>query len=179
MFSGKSLELICRAKSARDDGLTVCAAVAVVGREARHHIVSHAGTRLAATSVSDPIELFSVARGHDVVLIDEAQFLDREVIDVVDALVCKGARVVVAGLDLDFRGEPFGFMAELMRLADRVDHLTAVCSRCGARATLTQRLREGVPVPLADPVIDLGSEGYEPRCERCFHEERSISAPPR
>ena len=104
----------------------------------------------------------------EVVAIDEAQFFDWSIAEVCNQLAERGLRVIVAGLDMDFRGEPFGPVPLLMAQAEIVDKLHAVCVICGAPATRTQRLIEGHPAYYDDPVILVGAqESYEPRCRRC------------
>lgn len=103
-----------------------------------------------------------------VVCFDEAQFFQPELSQVVDSLVLNGYRVIVAGLDTDFRGEPFEQMANLLAKADRVDKLTAICMQCGGTATRTQRLINGAPAPYTAPRIQVGGdEMYEARCRDC------------
>jgi thymidine kinase len=105
-----------------------------------------------------------------VIGIDEAQFFDPEVVEVARALAEKGIRVLVAGLDMDFRGEPFGPMPLLMSVAEHVDKLHAICMVCGDEASRTQRLVNGKPARYDDPVVIVGaSELYEARC-RIHHE---------
>src|SRR5699024_531103 len=102
---------------------------------------------------------------YDVVAIDEAQFFDDSIIAFVTKLANEGKRVIVAGLDQDFKGEPFGPMPHLLAIAEHVTKLQAVCSVCGAPASRTQRLIDGQPASVDDPVILVGaSESYEPRC---------------
>jgi thymidine kinase len=104
----------------------------------------------------------------NVVAIDEVQFFDEGIIDVCNHLADRGKRLIVAGLDLDFRGEPFGPMPRLMTIAEHVDKLHAICVVCGAPASRTQRLLNGQPTRYDDPVILVGgSESYEARCRRC------------
>ena len=104
------------------------------------------------------------------VAIDEAQFFDAEIVDIVDELADKKVRVIVAGLDTDFRGEPFGPMPELMARAEHVEKLQAICMVCGEPASRTQRLVNGKPARYDDPVVIVGAaELYEARC-RAHHE---------
>ena len=104
----------------------------------------------------------------DVVAIDEVQFFDWHVVDLCNQLADGGKRVIMAGLDLDFRGEPFGPMPLLMAIAERVDKLHAICVNCGAPATRTQRLVNGKPTRYDAPIIQVGgSESYEARCRHC------------
>jgi thymidine kinase len=102
-----------------------------------------------------------------VIGIDEAQFLDNDIVPLVDSLADKGIRVIVAGLDLNFKGEPFGCMPVLMARAEQVDKLQAICMVCGEPASRTQRLVNGKPARFNDPVIIVGaSEMYEARCRK-------------
>ncbi len=100
--------------------------------------------------------------------IDEVQFFDPGIVGVVRDLVLSGRRVICAGLDLDFRGEPFGPVPTLLALAERVDKLEAICVVCGESATRTQRIVNGVPADYDDPIIVIGAqEAYEARCRAC------------
>ncbi|MEM7124915.1 MAG: thymidine kinase [Chloroflexota bacterium] len=104
----------------------------------------------------------------DVIAIDEVQFFDWQIADICDAFANVGMRVILAGLDQDFRGEPFGPMPLLMAMAERVDKLHAICVVCGAPASRTQRLIDGRPARYDDPIILVGgSESYEARCRSC------------
>jgi thymidine kinase len=106
----------------------------------------------------------------EVVIIDEAQFFDDNIIKVVDDLADRGLRIIIGGLDRNFRGEPFGPMSQLLALAENVTKLTAICVVCGEPATRTQRIIDGKPARYEDPLILVGAkESYEPRC-RCHHE---------
>ena len=99
---------------------------------------------------------------------DEVQFFDKDIVDVCEYLADKGLRVMVAGLDKDFRGEPFGVLPELLTRAEFVTKLTAVCAKCGAPATRTQRLVDGKPASFEDPIVLVGAvDHYEPRCRHC------------
>ena len=105
----------------------------------------------------------------DVVAFDEGQFFSDKLPKLCEDLVAMGKRVIVAGLDLDFRAQPFGPMPHLMALADKVDKLQAVCVKCGRPATRTQRLVNGKPASLSDPLIVIGgAETYEARCRDCY-----------
>ena len=100
--------------------------------------------------------------------IDEAQFLDKGIVRVANDLADRGMRVIIAGTDMDFRGEPFGPMPQLMAVAERVDKLHAICVVCGDLATRNQRLIDGRPAPAEGPTIQVGgAETYEARCRRC------------
>lgn len=170
MFSGKSEELIRRVKRA----LIARQSVAVFkprldNRYHESHVVSHDGERVEAVPVGSAAEMEAhLLSPPQVVAVDEAQFLDRGLVEVAEGLARKGVRVILAGLDMDFRGEPFGIMPELLARAEFVEKLTAICVRCGAPATRTQRLVDGRPARYSDPIILVGAkERYEPRCRAC------------
>jgi thymidine kinase len=168
MFSGKTDELLRRA------GAGALFKPWVDDRHASAEIVSHSGTRRPARVVAGSAELGLRAGGAPLVGIDEGQFFDLGLVEVAESLARAGTHVVVATLDRDFRAVPFPVGAGLIERADRVDLLRAVCGRCGAEATLTQRFLDGAPAPLADTVVRVGGrELYEPRCERCYAEERA------
>lgn len=145
-------------------------------------IVSHDGDKREAqalTGCTDGLNtLKKLAHGDiDVVGIDEVQFFPMEIIDVILELVQEGKRVVVSGLDRDFRGEPFGPMPILLAHADRVTKLRAICVQCGKDASHTQRIIDGRPARYDDPTILVGaSEAYEARCRDCFKIERPARA---
>jgi thymidine kinase len=171
MFSGKTDELIDRYERARSAGADVVALKPVRdGRHAHDRIVSHSAREIPARAVSSAADIGP----HDVVLIDEIQFFGADLPAAVDALRAGGAAVAAAGLDRDFRREPFETTTALVRDADDVLRLAGTCRRCGAPATVTQRLLDGVPAPLDAPRLVVGdAELYEPRCERCWVEERT------
>ena len=169
MFSGKSEELIrrvTRALIARQPAQVF--KPAIDDRFDRLAVASHAGRKLEAQPVVDVAQLeLAVADETHVVAIDEAQFFDEELVALVGRLADKGKRVIIAGLDLDFRGEPFGPMPGLLARAEVVEKLTAIC-RCGRAATRTQRLIRGAPAHYDDPIVLVGAaDSYEPRCREC------------
>ena len=133
-------------------------------------VVSHAGSAFDATAVKSASEVRkSLSPDTTVVAIDEAQFFDAGIIDLVNELAEQDIRVIVAGLDLDFRGEPFGPMPVLISQAERVDKLHAICMVCGEPASRTQRLVNGKPARYDDPIVIVGAdELYEARC-RAHH----------
>jgi thymidine kinase len=140
-------------------------------------VVSRSGAQHQAVTVGKADEIEGQVRDADIVAIEEGQFFDDELPEVVERLADAGKQVVVTGLDRDFRGIPFGPMPRLMALADQVTKLTAICMVCGEPATRTQRLIDGVPAPADSPLIvigGLGDETYEARC-RLHHE---VPAPP-
>jgi thymidine kinase len=169
MFSGKTDELIARARAR---GALVFKPV-VDTRHPSDRVVSHSGAWIDAVAVSDSAELLEAAGAAEMVAIDEVQFFDAGLAEAVDLLRARGSDVVAAGLDLDFRREPFPTTRRLAESAERVERLEARCGLCGRPATVTQRLLNGRPAPLDDPVVRIGDEElYEPRCEECWAEER-------
>ncbi|MFS0863001.1 thymidine kinase [Fredinandcohnia sp. 179-A 10B2 NHS] len=172
MFSGKSEELIRRVRRTQFARQTVQVfKPRIDNRYAAEAVVSHNGTSFDAKPVAKSTDILEdVSANTDVVAIDEVQFFDDGIVEVVQALANRGHRVIVAGLDQDFRGEPFGKVPELLSLAETVTKLQAVCSVCGSPSSRTQRLINGSPASFDDPVILVGaSESYEPRC-RHHHE---------
>ena len=170
MFSGKTEELIRRARRAQIAKQKVQVfKPALDDRYQVEQLASHNGVSFDAITVTDANEIAHlVERDVDVVIVDEVQFFDQCIADVCDDLANAGRRVIVAGLDNDFRGEPFGPVPSLMAQADIVDKLQAICVVCGAPATRTQRLINGQPASYDDPVIRVGaSEVYEARCRHC------------
>ncbi|MHB8869908.1 MAG: thymidine kinase [Thermoleophilia bacterium] len=177
MFSGKSEELmrrLRRASIARQRVVVVKPALDV--RYDASRISSHDGRGWEAFCVqrADEILLVPGVEEADVVAVDEAQFLDDELPHVVQFLADRNKRVIVAALDQDFRGEPFGPVPAVMAMAEFVDKLQAICARCGAPASRTQRLLDGLPAGEHDPLVMVGgTESYEARCRRC-HEVRRV-----
>jgi thymidine kinase len=171
MFSGKTEELMRRVrraiiarkhvqvfKSHLDDRYLGVLAVS-----------SHDGRSVEAIPVDSSAQIAArIDPTAHVIAIDEAQFLDAGIVDVVTWLANSGRRVIIAGTDTDFRGEPFGRMPQLMAIAELVDKLHAICVLCGAPATRNQRLIDGVPAPYDSPTIMVGGrEAYEARCRAC------------
>jgi thymidine kinase len=172
MFSGKTDELIrrlVRATIARQKVQVFKPAIDV--RYAVEKVTSHAGSNFDAVPVERSADILGkLGTDTTVVGIDEAQFMDADVVKVAQELADLGKRVLVAGLDMDFRGEPFGPMPLLMSKAERVDKLHAICMVCGEEASRTQRLVNGKPARYDDPVVIVGAaELYEARC-RVHHE---------
>ena len=167
MFSGKSEELIRRVRRAQIARQRVQVfKPALDDRFDRRQVASHDGARVEAMPVRGSREILEyLESATTVVAIDEAQFLDGDIVEVAETLADRGMRVIVAGLDMDFRGEPFGAMPEILALAEMVDKLQAICMVCGAPASRTQRLVNGRPAQYTDPIIMLGAqEAYEARC---------------
>jgi thymidine kinase len=173
MYSGKSEELIRRVRRALIGRQRVQVFKAAIDtRYSAVDVVSHSGHSTAAQPVGDVGALWAaIEPTTDVVAIDEAQFFGAELAAVCEELAHEGRRVLVAGLDLDFRGEPFGCIPQLMARADVVTKLMAVCALCGApNATRTQRLVGGRPADYSAPLIAVGAADlYEARC-RSHHE---------
>lgn len=170
MFCGKTEELIRRLRRAAIARQTVQVFKPVIDdRYAFGKVTSHSGSDFEAVPVNSSEEILSnLMPGVDVVGIDEAQFFDDGVIDVAQKLADHGLRVIVTGLDTDFRGEPFACMPVMIAKADKVDKLAAICMVCGEPATRTQRLVNGKPAHYHDPIVIVGAaEMYEARCRRC------------
>src|SRR5436305_1199249 len=142
--------------------------VRVVGIVTERDLLRAVAQRARAAAVGRPEEIPGLAEQYDVIGIDEVQFFAQEIVLVIDALVEHGKRVVVSGLDQDFRGLPFGAMPELLCRAELVDKLQAVCHRCGGPATMTQRLIDGRPASADGATIVVGAlDSYEARCRSC------------
>ncbi len=170
MFSGKTEELIRRLRRAEIAKQRVQVfSHNLDTRYGEEQLASHSGANWSATSVQRADQILErLDPKTTVVAIDEAQFFDWRVAEIAGTLADRGIRVIVAGLDLDFRGEPFGPMPLLMAQAEQVDKLSAICVVCGASASRTQRLINGAPAKYDDPVILVGaSEVYEARCRHC------------
>jgi thymidine kinase len=172
MFSGKTDEMIRRLRRATIARQKVQVFKPVIDiRYQVERVTSHAGTAFDAI----PIDKESLITEHlqpdtTVVGIDEAQFFGDEIVGIVQSLADQGVRIIIAGLDMDFRGEPFGCMPVLLAVAERVDKLQAICMTCGEPASRTQRLVNNKPARYDDPIIIVGaSEMYEARC-RMHHE---------
>ncbi|WP_301107300.1 thymidine kinase [Sporosarcina sp.] len=172
MFSGKSEELIRRIRRAEFAKQKIAVFKPEIDdRYSEEAVVSHDGTSMIANPISKAREITNlVTDDFDVVAIDEAQFFDEDIVEVAIGLANRGFRVIIAGLDQDFRGEPFGPMPRLMAVAELVTKLQAVCTVCGSPSSRTQRLIDGRPASYNDPIVLVGaSEAYEPRC-RQHHE---------
>ncbi|MGG1242364.1 thymidine kinase [Bacillus cabrialesii] len=172
MFSGKSEELIRRVKRATYAKQEVRVFKPVIdNRYSEDAVVSHNGTSMTSYAISSAADIWDhISESTDVIAVDEVQFFDKDIVGVLSSLADKGYRVIAAGLDMDFRGEPFGVVPDIMAIAENVTKLQAVCSVCGSPASRTQRLIDGKPASYDDPVIMVGaSESYEARC-RHHHE---------
>ncbi len=167
MFCGKTEELIRRLRRARIAKQHVQVfKPALDHRYNQKKVTSHSGIDLDATPVSSSGEILeALDEDTTVVGVDEVQFFDEEIVAVVEDLAEKTVRVIVAGLDMNFRGEPFGCMPQLMARAERVDKLQAICMVCGRAASRTQRLVDGEPAHYNEPLVVVAAqELYEARC---------------
>lgn len=164
MFSGKTEELIRRLKRARIANLKVeIFKPAVDTRYDVQNIVSHDATQIISTPVVSSLNILLLSEDVDVVGIDEAQFFDQNIVEVCEKLAQKGIRVIVAGLDMDFKGKPFGPMPELLAIADYITKVHAICMQCGNIASFSYRKIAN------ESQVLLGEKNeYEPRCRTCF-----------
>ena len=169
MFSGKTEELIRRLRRAKFANLRVeIFKPCIDTRYSEDQVVSHDSTSILSTPVDSSGSILLLSGDVDVVGIDEAQFFDEGIIDVCNSLANQGFRVIVAGLDMDFKGIPFGPMPALMAIADDVQKVHAICVRCGAPAYVSHRLVAG------EKQVLLGEKNeYEPICRHCFDKIKS------
>jgi thymidine kinase len=171
MFAGKSEELIRLARRSlyakkRVQVFKPC----IDDRYHQSMVMTHMGVRHEAVPVANVAELRAkLDPAVDVVLVEEAQFFDDSIVPFVVALADKGVEVILAGLDQDFRRQPFGPMPVLLAVADEVVKLRAICMKCGSPASHTYRMIDGKPAHWDDPIVLIGAtESYEARCRRCF-----------
>ena len=166
MFSGKTEELIRRLKRAKFAKQNVqifkpCIDV----RYSEDEVVSHDSHSINSTPISSPAKMLEISEDVQVVGIDEAQFFDESIIEVVQTLANRGVRVIIAGLDTDFLGKPFGPMPALMAVAEDIQKVHAICVRCGSPANHSHRLSK------SDELVVLGeTDIYEPLCRHCYNE---------
>ena len=170
MFSGKTEELIRRLRRAQFARQKVeIFKPAIDTRYSDEEVVSHDRTSLLSTPVESSASILLLTSDTDVVGFDEAQFFDQGIVDVCNELANRGIRVIIAGLDMDFKGQPFGPMPALMAVADDVLKVHAICVKCGALAYVSHRIVEG------EKRVLLGETGeYEPLCRCCY--EKSVNA---
>lgn len=169
MFAGKSEELIRRIKTLSYTKMKIIAfKPAIDDRYDKTAIASHDGAKYEAYAIKNAQSILELVKEDtQVVAIDEIQFFDMSIVKICEELADRGIRVIAAGLDLDFKGEPFGPMPELLARAEFVTKLSAVCTVCGCAATRTQRLIDGKPADFNDPIIKVGAkENYEARCRK-------------
>ncbi len=169
MFAGKTEELMRRVRRASIAGYKVgLFKHSFDTRYSSEHVVSHDGNKLPVQLIHEPAELANLAASFDLIGIDEVQFFPLEIIDVIRKLA-DTKRVLLAGLDSDFRHEPFGPMPTLLAIAERAVKLSAICACCGSSAHFTQRLVNGNPARYNDPLVAIGGkEAYQPRCRHCY-----------
>jgi thymidine kinase len=165
MFSGKTEELIRRLRRAKFAHLKVKIFKPMIDvRYSEEEVVSHNATSILSTPVESSSSILLLSHDVDVVGIDEAQFFDDGIIEVCQKLANSGIRVIVAGLDMDYLGKPFGPMPTLMAIAEHVDKVHAICVKCGDPAQHSHRLSE------SDKLVELGeTDKYEPLCRHCFN----------
>lgn len=176
MFAGKTEEIIRRIRRLEYAKKNVLVfKPSIDNRYSDSEIVSHNKTKAKSINVSKAKEILTYIDEHtDAVVIDEAQFMDNDIVQVAEQLANRNIRVIVGGLDRDFRGEPFGPMPQLLALAEFVTKLSAICVVSGQPATRTQRLINGKPASYHDPIVLVGAaESYEPR-SREHHEVRDL-----
>ena len=170
MFSGKTEELIRRLRRAQIAQMEIAIFKPKIdSRYSEGHIVSHNHIKMESYIVDDPNDILDIAKEHEVIGIDEAQFFDNSLINTCKELASSGKRVVVAGLDTDYRGIPFGPMPEIMCEADYLDKLRAICVKCGNPASYTQRTSSD-----SGQVVIGELDKYEARCRNCFQAPREI-----
>ena len=170
MYAGKTEELLRRIRRIEYARKTVIVfKPRLDNRFSEDEIVSHNNKRIKSINITDAKDILKyIDKLPYAIAIDEVQFLGRECIQVCEFLANQGVRVIVAGLDKDFRGEPFGIMPELLARAEYVTKLQAICQVCGAPATRTQRIINGKPAKYTDPIVLVGAkEQYEARCRHC------------
>ena len=170
MYSGKSEELIRRVKRAKIAKQNIVVFKPQIdNRYSKKDVVSHSGDSIEAIPIDNSNQIYDyIQNDTQVVGIDEVQFFDDEIVDIAIDLANKGIRVIAAGLDMDFKGEPFGPTPRLLAVAEFVDKIQAICSVCGQPATRSQRLIDGKPAKYDAPIIQVGAvESYEARCRKC------------
>jgi thymidine kinase len=165
MFSGKTEELIRRLKRVKIANLKVEIFKPLIDtRYDKEKIVSHDTNYITSIPVKKAMDILLLAQDVDVVGIDEAQFFDEEITTVCEQLALKGIRVIVAGLDMDYLGNPFGQMPNLLAIADYITKVHAICVKCGSIANFSYRKSAN-----AEQVLLGAKDIYEPRCRICFH----------
>lgn len=176
MFSGKSEELLRRIKR----GVIAKQKVllfkpSIDNRYDENRVSTHNGNSYDSISIEKSSDILNFVKDtkYDIIGIDEIQFFDNDIVKIINKLADDGIRVIVAGLDMDFKAEPFHPMPEIMAISEMVTKLHAVCNKCGKEASRSQRLINGKPAKYDDPVVVIGaSESYEARCRHCHEIER-------
>ena len=170
MFAGKTEELIRRIRRLQFAKQNIVVfKPAIDTRYAESEVVSHNDSRTKSICIKKASEIMEhISLDTNVVAIDEVQFLDEDSVEICEYLANHGIRVIVSGLDRDFRGEPFSFMPKLLSIAEYVTKLSAICVKCHTPATRTQRIINGKPAKFYDPIILVGAQdSYEARCRNC------------
>ena len=176
MFSGKSEELLRRIKR----GVIAKQKVllfkpSIDNRYDENRVSTHNGNSYDSISIERSSDILNFVKDtkYDIIGIDEIQFFDNDIVKIINKLADDGIRVIVAGLDMDFKAEPFHPMPEIMAISEMVTKLHAVCNKCGKEASRSQRLINGKPAKYDDPIVVIGaSESYEARCRHCHKIER-------
>ena len=176
MFSGKSEELLRRIKR----GVIAKQKVllfkpSIDNRYDENRVSTHNGNSYDSISIEKSSDILNFVKDtkYDIIGIDEIQFFDNDIVKIINKLADDGTRVIVAGLDMDFKAEPFHPMPEIMAISEMVTKLHAVCNKCGKEASRSQRLINGKPAKYDDPIVVIGaSESYEARCRHCHEIER-------
>ena len=176
MFSGKSEELLRRIKR----GVIAKQKVllfkpSIDNRYDENRVSTHNGNSYDSISIEKSSDILNFVKDtkYDIIGIDEIQFFDNDIVKIINKLADDGIRVIVAGLDMDLKAEPFHPMPEIMAISEMVTKLHAVCNKCGKEASRSQRLINGKPAKYDDPIVVIGaSESYEARCRHCHKIER-------
>ena len=176
MFAGKTEELIRRINRITYAKKSILVFKPKIdNRYDEGSVVSHSQKKIKSIVISEASEILEHLKDKMpyAIAVDEVQFFGEDLIPVIDALANSGVRVIVAGLDQDFRGEPFGIMPKLLARAEYVTKLNAICQVCGQPATRTQRIIDGKPADYNDPIILVSAaEKYEARCRHCHQVPR-------
>jgi thymidine kinase len=175
MYSKKTEYLIKQIESLKKEGKSIAALKPIQDyRYSKNDIVAHSGIRTKAVAIEEMGEIYEFAEGVDVLVIDEIQFIENwDFIDVVEEFLQRDMHILLAGLDKDFRGNPYGVVPQLMAKCDTLIKLYGVCRVCGAPASFSQRLVNGFPAHINDPIYIVSPDiTYEPRCRR--HHEISV-----
>ena len=170
MFAGKSEELLRRIRRLEYAKKNFCVfKPAIDNRYSDNELVSHLKNKSKAIVINNAKEILKyINKEVEFIIIDEAQFLDLELVEICETLANNGKKIIISGLDMDFRGEPFPVMAALLCKAENIVKLTAICVKCGNLATKSQKIINNKPAKYNDPIITIGAnEKYEPRCRKC------------
>ncbi|MBF0715054.1 thymidine kinase [Gemelliphila palaticanis] len=176
MFSGKSEELLRRVKRgiiARQK--VILFKPTIDNRYIKDKISTHNGNSYDSICIENSKEIYDYIKNekYDIIGIDEVQFFDEDIVNIINDLANRGSRVIVAGLDMDFKGQPFYPVPNIMAISEIVTKLHAVCTVCGSEASRSQRLIDGKPAKMDDPIVVVGaSEAYEARCRHCHKIEK-------